>query len=215
MLLDQRARERLVATLREKGIADQRVLTAFGAVPRHRFVDQALRRRAYDDLALPIGLGQTISQPFTVATMTALLRVEPGDRVLEVGTGSGYQAAILVEMGARVYSIERHRRLLDRTRALLDELKYTVRTRHGDGTKGWSAHAPYDGIVVTAGGDVPDALLQQLRLPDPEDDKKGGRLVIPVGETGHQVLHRITCKGKEEFHDERFMSCTFVPLIRD
>lgn len=215
MLLDQRARERLVATLREKGITDQRVLAAFGTVPRHRFVDQALRRRAYDDLALPIGLGQTISQPFTVATMTELLRVQPGDRILEVGTGSGYQAAILAEMGARVFSIERHRRLLERTRSLLKELEYSIRTRHGDGTKGWPTYAPYDGIVVTAGGDVPDALLQQLRLPDPNDNKKGGRLIIPIGKTGHQVLHRITRNGEEAFHDERFMSCTFVPLIRD
>lgn len=215
MLLDQRARERLVATLREKGITDQRVLTAFGTVPRHEFVDQALRRRAYDDLALPIGMGQTISQPFTVATMTELLDAKPGERILEVGTGSGYQAAILAEMGARVFSIERHRRLLERTRELLKELDYSIRTRHGDGTKGWPAYAPYDGIVVTAGGDVPDALLQQLRLPDPDKNREGGRLIIPIGKTGHQVLHRITRRGEETFHDERFMSCTFVPLIKD
>ena len=209
-----RQRNALVALLREKGITDERVLRAIAAVPRHEFVEAALRHRAYKDEALPIGLKQTISQPFTVAYQTALLGVGSGDKVLEVGTGSGYQAAVLCELGARVFSIERHGPLLERTQVLLDRLGYRVLTRHGDGTLGWSAPAPYDGIVVTAGGtEVPDALLDQLRPGT--SSAPGGRLVIPVGDAEKQTMLRITRTGPEHFHREEFLDFRFVPLVAE
>jgi len=212
-----RQRRALVDQLREKGITDERVLAAVGAVPRHEFVDPALRHRAYKDEALPIGLKQTISQPFTVAYQTALLGVRRGDKVLEVGTGSGYQAAVLCELGARVFSIERHEALLQRTRELLDRLGYRVLTRAGDGTLGWSAPAPYDGIVVTAGGtEVPEPLLEQLRAPDDgREDAGGGRLVIPVGDAEKQTMLRITRTGPDTYHREEFMDFRFVPLVAE
>jgi protein-L-isoaspartate(D-aspartate) O-methyltransferase len=209
-----RQRAALVETLRQKGIADERVLAAMAAVPRHAFVDPALRHRAYEDEALPIGLKQTISQPFTVAYQTALLDPQPGERILEVGTGSGYQAAVLAELGARVFSVERHRALLERTNALLRDLGYRVRTRHGDGTRGWPALAPFDGIVVTAGGRaVPQPLLDQLREPTAEN--AGGRLVIPVGDEEGQRMLRITRAGPERFREEAFAEFRFVPLVSD
>ncbi len=209
-----RQRHALVDLLREKGIADERVLEAIAAVPRHEFVDEALRHRAYKDEALPIGLKQTISQPFTVAYQTSLLEVQPGHRILEIGTGSGYQAAILCELGARVLSIERHEPLLKRTRDLLKDLGYRVLARHGDGTLGWPASAPFDGIVVTAGGAVvPDPLLEQLRAPDA--DRPGGRLIIPIGEADKQIMLRITRTGPDSFEREELMDCLFVPLIAD
>ncbi|MCS3632895.1 protein-L-isoaspartate(D-aspartate) O-methyltransferase [Salinibacter ruber] len=209
-------RERLVETLRERGIHDERVLSAVGAVARHAFVDPALRDRAYADEALPIGLNQTISQPFTVAYQTALLGVRPDDRILEVGTGSGFQAAVLCEMGARVYSIERHDDLLRRARSVLDGLGYDVRTRHGDGTRGWPAFAPYDGIVVTAGApEMPAPLLHQLREPSGEDDGPGGRLVIPIGGREGQTMTRVrrTGSGPHDYEQEEFHSFRFVPLV--
>ena len=209
-----RQRNELVDQLRRKGIEDERVLAAIAAVPRHEFVEPALRQRAYQDEALPIGLKQTISQPFTVAYQTALLRVRPGDKVLEVGTGSGYQAAVLCELGARVFSIERHEALLERTRDLLDRLGYRVLTRFGDGTLGWSGPAPYDGIVVTAGGtEVPDPLLDQLRPGTP--DTPGGRLVIPVGDADKQTMLRITRTGPDHFQREEFLDFRFVPLVAE
>lgn len=208
----RRRRAALADALRRKGIEDERVLEAIQAVPRHRFVEPALRARAYRDEALPIGLKQTISQPFTVAYQTTLLDVRPGDRILEVGTGSGYQAAVLCEMGARVFSIERHRPLLERTQKLLDDLGYRVVTRHGDGSQGWAAYAPFDGIVVTAGAsEPPDALLDQLRLPD--DDHRAGRLVIPIGDERGQVMTRIVRVGEATFEREEFHTFRFVPLV--
>ncbi|MEM6783989.1 MAG: protein-L-isoaspartate O-methyltransferase, partial [Bacteroidota bacterium] len=143
---------RLLDLLRAKGLTDERVLAAIGRVPRHEFVEDGLRFRAYDDAALPIGLNQTISQPFTVATQTHLLDLGPHDRVLEIGTGSGYQAAVLCEMGAQVFSIERHAPLLARTNDVLQRLGYRLMTRAGDGTAGWPSLAPFDAILVTAGG---------------------------------------------------------------
>jgi len=215
----ERRRARLVEELREKGFggneSSERVLSAVGRVERHRFVDAALRPRAYQDEALPIGQGQTISQPFTVAYQTMLLEVEEGDRVLEVGTGSGYQAAILCELGARVFSVERHARLLERTQKLLEELGYRVVARVGDGTRGWSAYGPFDGIVVTAGAtEVPAPLLEQLRPPG---DARGGRLVVPVGDAEGQRMARITRTGRgdgpDDYEREHFRSFRFVPLI--
>lgn len=207
-----RRRRQLAEELRKKGIQDERVLAAIAAVPRHLFVEPALRNRAYEDEALPIGLKQTISQPFTVAYQTMLLGCRPGDKVLEIGTGSGYQAAVLVELGARVYSLERHKPLLDRTKRLLDELKYRVVARHGDGTLGWPVFAPFEGIVVTAGAsEVPQSLLEQLR--EPEAGKPGGRLVIPIGDAKGQNMNIFTRIGPNEYEREESHAFRFVPLI--
>lgn len=208
---DRRA-ARLVALLRAGGIRDERVLAAIAAVPRQAFVEPSLRARAFEDAALPLRLGQTISQPSTVARMTELLGVQPGDRVLEVGTGSGYQAAVLAAMGARVFSIERHAPILAQAAAVLDGLGVRIRTRVGDGHHGWSGLAPFDGIVVTAGGPgVPDALVRQLRLPTP--GRPGASLVIPVGPPGQQTLHRITRTGEATTHDEAHGAVSFVPFV--
>jgi len=210
----RRQRMQLIDHLRERGIADERVLRAIGAVPRHRFVEDAMQSRAYEDEALPIGLSQTISQPFTVAYQTSLLEIRDHDRILEVGTGSGYQAAVLCEMGARVFSIERHEPLLQRTRSLLDDLGYRVTTKHGDGTRGWAVFAPYDGIVVTAGAtEIPDALVEQLRPGDA--DHRPGRLVIPVGGPDGQTMNRIlrTGTGPHDLEREAYHSFRFVPLV--
>ncbi len=211
--LYRRRRLRLVEALREKGIQDERVLEAIARVPRHLFVEPALRARAYDDVALPIGLKQTISQPFTVAYQTQLLEVRPGDRVLEIGTGSGYQAAILCALGARVFTIERHRPLLEQALARLEALGYRVVARCGDGSQGWPAFAPFDGIVVTAGAtEVPEALCEQLRVP--EGDRPGGRLVIPVGGSHQQRMVRVRCTGPGTYETETLHVFRFVPLVR-
>ncbi len=201
-------RKMLVEELASKGIRDKRVLSAFEAVPRHIFVDTALSNRAYEDTALPIEMGQTISQPFTVAKQTELMEVEPGDKVLEIGTGSGYQAAILCELGAKVFSIERHSQLYDRSRIILQKLGYRPTLKCGDGTIGWSAYAPYNAIVVTAGAPViPETLKSQLDIC--------GRLVVPVGDEEKQVMYRITRRGEGDgdFEEEKFSIFKFVPLI--
>lgn len=208
----QRQRQGLVDSLRENGISDERVLAAVAAVPRHLFVEPALRNRAYEDAALPIGMNQTISQPFTVAYQTMMLDPQEGDRILEVGTGSGYQAAVLCEMGARVFSIERHRALLERTRRILESAEYRVVARHGDGTLGWPQFAPFDGIVVTAGAsDVPEPLLEQLRIGD--EGVRAGRLVIPIGDARGQKMNLFTRLGENEFEREEKHIFRFVPLV--
>ncbi len=210
----QRRRERLVEELRRKGITDERVLAAIGKVPRHLFVDPAFLERAYLDEALPIGLNQTISQPFTVAYQTMLLDVRKGDKILEIGAGSGYQAAVLCEMGAEVYSVERLKPLLDRTRRLLKRLGYRVRLHWGDGSLGWPAFAPYDGIVVTAGAtEAPRPLLEQLRIPD--EAHRGGRLVIPIGGPEGQTMTLIIRKGEDAYERRETDSFRFVPLIAE
>ena len=209
-----RRREKLVDSLRKKGITDERVLAAIGRVPRHRFVDQALVSRAYQDEALPIGLDQTISQPFTVAYQTAMALgdLPVGSRILEVGTGSGYQAAVICELGMDLCSVERIDGLYRRTRELLTSLGYRLKMRFGDGTEGWKAYAPYDAIIVTAGAMViPDALLQQLREPEP--GKQGGVLVIPVGGSGGQTMKRIVRTGADDFDTTELDEFRFVPLI--
>ncbi len=199
-------RTRLVNTLAEKGIKDHRVLEAFSMVPRHLFVDTALQNRAYKDTALPIGKEQTISQPYTVARQTELLEVKPGEKVLEIGTGSGYQAAILCELGAEVYTVERHKELYEKARSTLKELGYSVRFKLGDGTLGWSAYDPYNAIVVTAGAPVvPDDLVEQLSI--------NGRLVVPVGGENRQEMVRITKIREEEYEEEHFSDFKFVPLV--
>lgn len=197
---------KLVKIIEEKGIKDKNVLQAVQSVPRHVFVDTAFENRAYEDSALPIGNGQTISQPYTVAAQTELLEVEKGDKILEIGTGSGYQAAILCQMGADVYSVERHEKLYQNAKETLQELGYRPHLKLGDGTLGWSAYAPYDGIIVTAGAPVvPEDLKQQLNI--------GGKLVVPVGDQKSQVMIRITRTGENEFKEERFSHFKFVPLI--
>ena len=207
-----RQRQRLKETLRKKGITDERVLEAIDAVPRHLFVEQAFRQRAYEDEALPIGLQQTISQPFTVAYQTMMLNPQRKDQVLEIGTGSGYQAAILYKMGARVFSIERHEALHQRAKKILQELNYRVTTKHGDGTLGWATFAPYDKILVTAGArGIPESMLAQLR--EPEGEKQGGCLVIPVGSDEGQTMYRITRTGPDDYNYEETTSFRFVPLI--
>ena len=205
----QHRRRQLVEELRDRGVDDERVLQAIGRVPRHRFVEPAFRERAYQDEALPIGHDQTISQPFTVAYQTHLLDLAPGSRVLEIGTGSGYQAAVLCEMDLQVFSVERHAALSHRARHRLKTLGYKVRLRCADGTNGWPAFAPYDGILVTAGAPtVPEPLLDQLHT-------EGGRLVMPVGPQGQHVMHRITRRGPERYTRSTFDTFRFVPLVRD
>jgi len=201
-----RQREALVKILSEKGIQDARILQAIRAIPRHTFVDSALWIRAYEDIALPIGLDQTISQPFTVARQTELLEVRAGQKILEIGTGSGYQCAVLCELGAQVYSIERHRELHERSREHLRVLGYRPTLKCDDGTLGWGAYAPFDGIVVTAGAPVvPQDLVRQLNV--------GGRLVIPVGDAVSQKMHLIVRASENEYDEKILEGFKFVPLI--
>jgi len=188
-----------------RGIRDTKVLAAFRRVPRERFVPPELVSAAYDDCPLPIGEGQTISQPYIVALMTEALCLIGNERVLEVGTGSGYQAAILAEMGCAVYTIERIAPLLSRALETLSLLGYRVHGTVGDGTLGWREHAPYDAVIVTAAGPVvPPALVEQLR--------DGGRLVMPVGDRFSQELTRVTKEGSN-VRQEHLGGCQFVPLI--
>lgn len=199
-------RKELVEKLRERGIKDENVLQAIGSVPRHDFVETALEERAYKDTALPIEKGQTISQPYTVAYQTELMQVRQGDKVLEIGTGSGYQAAVLCEMGAEVYSVERLRHLYERSRDILEKLNYRVELKCGDGSVGWSAYAPYDAIIVTAAApEVPEKLKEQL--------SEGGRLVVPVGDSGRQIMVRVTRTDEQRYETERLNAFKFVPLI--
>ena len=203
-----RTRERLVARLREQGIANPEVLERIRSVPRHVFVDEALASRAYEDTALPIGHGQTISQPYIVARMTQSL-VEAGKprKVLEVGTGCGYQTAVLAPLVTTLYSVERIAALQQRARKVLRDLRIgNVHMKHGDGFEGWAAYAPFDGIIVAAASyAVPPALVEQLA--------DGGRLVIPVGTDREQQLLRITRRG-ERLEKESLGPVTFVPLLQ-
>lgn len=195
----------MLELLRQRGIHDEAVLRAMKSVKRHLFVPEPFTSRAYEDSALPIGMQQTISQPYTVALMTQELGVKPGDKILEVGTGSGYQAAVLAEMGARVFTIERHMELLAAARRIFDSLNYRIASKAGDGTVGWSEFAPFNGIIVTAGApEVPEPLLKQLA--------DGGRLVIPVGDMEMQSLLIVTRKG-EAFEQKEVHGFKFVPLI--
>ena len=198
-------RKEMIDLLRERGIRDERVLDAMMKVERHLFVKEPFINRAYDDTALPIAKQQTISQPYTVAFMTQELMSKPEKKILEIGTGSGYQAAILAELGCRVFTIERHMELFLQTRKLFDRLGYRIATLCGDGTVGWSEFAPYDGIVVTAAApDVPGPLLNQLAV--------GARLVIPVGDLEMQHL-RVVIKSEEGFETRNVEGFKFVPLI--
>jgi protein-L-isoaspartate(D-aspartate) O-methyltransferase len=203
-------RIRLLMTLRTSGISNTDVLSAIEHTPREFFVEEAFREHAYDDTALPIAAGQTISQPTIVAWMTAALEVQPQMRVLEIGTGSGYQAAILARLSRRVYTIERHRELLAQATARFEKLKLTnIVTKCGDGSKGWKETAPFDRIIVTAAADqVPAVLLEQLA--------PGGIMVIPVGASvADQILLRIRKAQDGSINTQHLMNVRFVPLVTD
>lgn len=198
-------RKKLVKTVAEKGIKSDAVLAAIGNVPRHVFFENALLEHAYQDKAFPIGEGQTISQPFTVAFQTEKLNIKPGDKVLEIGTGSGYQACVLLELGAKVYTIEYNKVLYERTKQFLPQLGYKPFFFYGDGSKGLPAKAPFDKIIVTAGAPVvPTALTDQL--------SENGILVIPVGDREKQKMLKITKKNGKLVQEE-FEYFAFVPLL--
>ena len=201
------ARERMVETqLEGRGITDIKVLYAMRKVPRHLFVPEPLRSRAYEDCPLPIGENQTISQPYMVALMTQSLGVKNTDIVLEIGTGSGYQSAVLAEIVKQVYSIERIKELLIQARKSFDEWGYTnIATKNFDGTYGWKEKSPFDAIIVTAGApEIPQPLVEQLAV--------GGRLIIPVGDSSSQILKRVR-KKENEVEIEELCGCVFVKLI--
>lgn len=205
-MTSQRTRDRLISRLQEQGINNERVLEAMRAVPRHLFVDEALASRAYEDTALPIGCGQTISQPYVVARMTEAVMQNSPRRVLEIGSGCAYQTAILAGLVPEVFSIERIGTLYQKAKRNLAELQITnVRLRHGDGYRGWPAAAPFDAILVAAAPpEIPEALLKQLA--------DGGSLIIPVGSGREQELQVITRSGKQ-FHQEVLERVVFVPML--
>jgi protein-L-isoaspartate(D-aspartate) O-methyltransferase len=202
----QALRKRLVQELKEKGIMDMAVLQAIEKIPRHLFMDSAFQKFAYEDSAFQIGEGQTISQPYTVAFQTTLLEVKKSDKVLEIGTGSGYQSAVLDAIGAKVFSIERHKRLHDKAAVMLQELNCTTKCFYGDGYKGLPTFAPFDRIIVTAAAPyIPAPLLEQL--------KPGGILVIPVGEGTTQVMKQIKKLPDNTYITKDYGNFSFVPMI--
>lgn len=202
------ARKRLAAQLKERGISDEKVLDAIGKVPRHFFFDETFWLQAYKDIAFPIGEGQTISQPYTVAYQTELLHIKPGDKVLEIGTGSGYQTCILLELGAQVYTIERQEKLYERTKFVLPKMGYHATFFCGDGSTGIPDHAPYDKIIVTAGAPfVPELLLKQLKI--------GGIFVIPVGDEKSQRMITILRVSEIDYERIELDTFRFVPLVGD
>lgn len=204
----QGSRRKLVEHLREKGIKDENVLKAIGKVPRHLFLNSAFERFAYEDRPFSIGAGQTISQPYTVAFQSELLQVKRGMKVLEIGTGSGYQASVLYEMGAKVFTIERIKELYDKTQRLFPKLGYIVKTFFGDGNLGVPVWAPYDRIIITAGAPiVPEDLLGQL--------KPGGIMVIPVSNGDEEIMKTITKKENGEIVTQDHGTFRFVPLLDD
>jgi protein-L-isoaspartate(D-aspartate) O-methyltransferase len=201
-------RQQLVETLINKGIKNDGVLKAIGKIPRHLFMDSGFIDHAYQDKAFPIAADQTISQPYTVAFQSELLQIKSGDKVLEIGTGSGYQCAVLIELGAKVYSIERQQELFKKTSKFLPKIGYRAKKLiFGDGYKGLPEEAPFDSIIVTAGAPfVPNPLLSQLSI--------GGRLVIPVGDAV-QIMTMFIRKGPKEFEKHEFGEFRFVPLLED
>lgn len=199
-------RKKLVESLRDKEISDEKVLSAINKVPRHLFMDNAFVNFAYQDKAFPIGAGQTISQPYTVAFQTQLLEVEEGEKVLEIGTGSGYQTCVLIEMGVKVFSIERHKSLYQKTKNFLLENNYNARLFFGDGYKGLPTYAPYDKILITAAAPIiPQDLKDQLKI--------GGIMVVPFGDGPTQKMLRLTKKSETEFEKEQFGHFSFVPML--
>lgn len=200
-------RQRLRDSLERKGISDKKVLNAINEVPRHKFMDSSFVKFSYSDQAFPISCGQTISQPYTVAFQSELLEIKPLEKVLEIGTGSGYQAAVLIEMGAKVFTIERHRELFLRARGLLSELGYSAEFFYGDGYKGVPSYAPYDKILITAAApEIPQDLLDQLKI--------GGKMVVPLGGSAGQRMLRIQKTGKNEYNRSEHGSFIFVPMVK-
>ncbi len=203
---EQGARKKLVALLKDRGIADDRVLNAIGKVPRHFFFDETFWKQAYKDIAFPIGDGQTISQPYTVAYQTEVLHLKKGDKVLEIGTGSGYQTCILMELGADVYTIERQENIYNHTLKVLPGMGYKANFFLGDGSNGIVKHAPYDKIIVTAGAPfVPEILLKQLKI--------GGIIVIPVGDEKAQKMITIIRVSENDYDKIELDTFRFVPLV--
>ncbi|EAP86266.1 protein-L-isoaspartate(D-aspartate) O-methyltransferase [Croceibacter atlanticus] len=204
----QGKRQQLVKIVQEKGIEDQKVLKAIGSIPRHLFMDSSFEDHAYQDKAFPIAADQTISQPYTVAFQTELLQIKRGDTVLEIGTGSGYQTAVLCYLGAKVYTVERQRELFKKTERFLPKLGYRPKyATFGDGYLGLPDYAPFDKIIVTAGAPfIPKPLMQQLKV--------GGRLVIPVGDEV-QIMTLLERKSQKEFKKTTFGEFRFVPLLED
>jgi protein-L-isoaspartate(D-aspartate) O-methyltransferase len=200
-------RKKLIEEVRSKGIRDEGVLAALNKVPRHLFMDSGFINFAYKDQAFPIGAGQTISQPYTVAFQTELLQVKPHDKILEVGTGSGYQAAILLEMGAKVFTIERQKKLYLKAQDLLPKIGYKPHFFFGDGYEGQPAYGPYDKIIITAGAPfVPEKLLEQLKI--------GGRLVLPMGDSRTQRMTLVVNEGNGQYHETSHGYFIFVPLLK-
>jgi protein-L-isoaspartate(D-aspartate) O-methyltransferase len=204
----QGLRNQLVKLLQEKGIVDKNVLKAISTIPRHLFLNSSFEDYAYQDKAFPIGAGQTISQPYTVAFQSQLLEIKKGDKILEIGTGSGYQTAVLYLMGAKVYSVERQNELFKQTSSLLPKLG--IRPKHlsfGDGYKGLPNHAPFDSIIVTAGAPtIPKPLMAQLKI--------GGKLIIPVGDE-NQIMIKLIRKNETQFEKHELGDFKFVPLLED
>lgn len=204
----QGMRRKLVAEIHRKGITNEQVLNAIGEVPRHKFLDKAFLEFAYEDKALPIEAGQTISQPYTVAYQTQLLLLEKGMKVLEIGTGSGYQTSILFKMGVKVFSIERHKSLFSKTGQLLNELNYPVKLFYGDGFKGLPAYAPFDRILITCGvGIIPPELVNQLKI--------GGIMVLPLGPENEQVMTTVIKKNATETEIISLERFRFVPMLEN
>lgn len=205
-MIYKQQRYELVESLRLKGIEDENLLQAMLRVEREKFIPSGVRQHAYKDIALPIGNGQTISQPYTIAIMTQALQVKRGDKILEIGTGSGYQAAILFEMGAKVYSIERNMDIYNEVLKRFEKLGIRVHCKCGDGSMGWEAYAPFDKIIVTAGApSIPSALKKQIAI--------NGRMVIPVGSMNSQTMQVVTKTSTDEFEIEEIPQFAFVPLI--
>jgi len=201
-------RRKLVAAIREMDVTDEAVLAAIDKVPRHLFLDPAFEKQAYANTAFQIGAGQTISQPYTVAFQTALLKLKKGEKVLEIGTGSGYQTAVLVELGVKVYSIERQRELYNKTKPLLSKLKYSASLFYGDGYKGKEIFAPFDKILITCGAPfIPEALVEQL--------KPGGIMVIPVGDGKFQEMKKIVKDLDGNISSENCGAFSFVPMLEE
>ncbi|MFT5581760.1 MAG: protein-L-isoaspartate(D-aspartate) O-methyltransferase [Lentimonas sp.] len=201
-------RKKLVSELNKKGIEDPRILDAFNAIPRHFFLDLVFVEQAYSNIAFRIGAGQTISHPYTVAFQTSLLDLQKGHKVLEIGTGSGFQTCVLCEMGAKVFSIERQKELHLNSKKIIHHFNFNPRLSFGDGYAGWPAFEPFDSILVTCGAPfIPEELKNQLKI--------GGKLVIPLGEGDVQRMIRLTKISENEFEEEDFGDFSFVPMLKD